>query len=409
MGFWLTPEHGAPVEVETTTWASTVELLESRSALDGETLARMRTDWDTHVSAEDAVTIAEAVDAFLHDPSPAELILRDGRNGARGSFRFDVEDPDRNRRIALSWLTQFRDFARRSGGFAIGWPAVPRVVPADGPEGVGAAATASGGAARGARSGWERRLRALLGPFALLLILGVKWIAKIKVVLLFIAKLKFAGTAISGVVSIGAYALLFGLPFAALFVLLLFVHEMGHVIALRREGIPATAPMFIPFLGAVVGMKALPDDAWAEAKVGLAGPLLGSIGAAVTLGIGVALDSDLLHAAAYTAFFLNLFNLLPITPLDGGRAAAALHPAFWLLGLAAMVGLFFVMPNVILVLIAVIGALDAWRRFKEYRRGGEAQRRYYSVTPLRRLAVAGMFLGLIAFTVLGMRASFIEV
>ena len=81
-------------------------------------------------------------------------------------------------------------------------------------------------------------------------------------------------------VSIAAYALIWGWKFAVGFVLLLLVHEMGHVIQLRREGIKASAPMFIPFLGAVVAMKEMPKDAAAEARVGLAGPVLGSLGGA---------------------------------------------------------------------------------------------------------------------------------
>src|SRR5438094_8918207 len=84
--------------------------------------------------------------------------------------------------------------------------------------------------------------------------------AKLKAVLLLLPKLKLLTTSGSMLVSIGAYALIWGWQFAVGFVLLLFVHEMGHVIQLRREGVPASAPMFIPFLGAVVGMKRLPDD-----------------------------------------------------------------------------------------------------------------------------------------------------
>src|SRR5207253_1196566 len=94
-----------------------------------------------------------------------------------------------------------------------------------------------------------------------------------------------AGTAF---VSIAAYSLFFGWTFAVGFVVLLFVHELGHVIALRREGIKASAPMFIPFLGALISAKSLGDNALAEARVGLAGPVLGSIGAAACLAIGEA-------------------------------------------------------------------------------------------------------------------------
>ena len=172
-------------------------------------------------------------------------------------------------------------------------------------------------------------------------------------------------------VSIAAYAWIWGLPFAIGFVILIFVHELGHVIELRRQGVPASAPLFIPFLGAVIGMRELPDDAWKEAKVALAGPILGSVGAAACWIAGEATGSELLVALAFVGFFLNLFNLIPIVPLDGGRAAGALHPALWFVGLLLMVGLVVVRPNPILVLIVVIGGLDLWNR---WRARGDARR-----------------------------------
>ena len=91
---------------------------------------------------------------------------------------------------------------------------------------------------------------------------------------------------------------------------------------LRRQGVPASAPLFIPFLGAVIGMKELPDDAWKEARVALAGPILGSVGAAVCWSPAEATGSELLMALAFVGFFLNLFNLIPIVPLDGGARSA---------------------------------------------------------------------------------------
>ena len=140
-------------------------------------------------------------------------------------------------------------------------------------------------------------------------------------------------------VSIAAYSLIWGWKFAIGFVLLILVHEMGHVIQLRREGIKASAPMFIPFMGAVIWAKSLGDDALAEARVGLAGPILGSIGAAALIPVADATGNDLFTALAFTGFFLNLFNLLPIVPLDGGRAAAALSPKLWIVGFAGMLAL----------------------------------------------------------------------
>src|SRR3712207_489439 len=162
-------------------------------------------------------------------------------------------------------------------------------------------------------------------------------------------------------VSIGAYSLLFGWPFAVGFVLLLLVHEMGHVIQLRREGVPATAPLFIPFLGAVVGMKRMPDDAAAEARVGLAGPVLGAVGCLVPLGIYLATGSEFWQALAFVGFFLNLFNLLPVLPLDGGRAMAALSPWMWAIGFALFVAAAIAFPSPIILLIVLFGGFETWR------------------------------------------------
>ena len=170
-------------------------------------------------------------------------------------------------------------------------------------------------------------------------------LAKGKAVLLLLPKLKLLTTSGSMLVSIAAYSLIWGWKFAVGFVILLFVHEMGHVIQLRREGIEASAPLFIPFMGAVVWGRLLEGNALAEARVGLAGPVLGSIGAAVCWAIGAGIDSDFWRALAFIGFFLNLFNLAPVTPLDGGRAVAALTPWMWFLGLFLVGLLAFTYPN----------------------------------------------------------------
>ena len=152
---------------------------------------------------------------------------------------------------------------------------------------------------------------------------------------------KIFTTAGSMLVSIVAYSILWGWKFAVGFVLLLLVHEMGHVIQLRREGIPASAPMFIPFLGAVVMAKSLGNDATAEARVGLAGPILGTLGALALIPLGLNATDPYWHdfwfALVFTGLFLNLFNLLPVVPLDGGRAMAALSPKMWFVGLLGLV------------------------------------------------------------------------
>jgi Zn-dependent protease len=156
----------------------------------------------------------------------------------------------------------------------------------------------------------------------------------------------------------------------------------------------------------VIALKELPDDAWKEARVALAGPIVGSLGAAFVWAAGEALDSDLLIALAFTGFFLNLFNLLPIVPLDGGRAVAAIHPALWGLGLVGLVGLVVVAPNPILILILVIGGLEFWRRWRERRDPVAAT--YYRVRPWQRAVVSATYLGLIALLGLAMSATFVE-
>ena len=200
--------------------------------------------------------------------------------------------------------------------------------------------------------------------------------------LLAIFKFKIFTVAGSMLVSIGAYALFWGWQFAVGFVLLLLVHELGHVLEAKRQGLPVSAPMFIPFLGALITLKRLPDNAWNEAKVAIAGPILGGLGAAAVWGVGEYFDSELLVALAFTGFFLNLFNLAPISPLDGGRIVAAIHPALWIVGLLGLLGLTIVAPNPILILILVLGGLESWRRW-QHRRNPEGEA-YYRVSPSHR-------------------------
>src|SRR5688572_17130785 len=250
--------------------------------------------------------------------------------------------------------------------------------------------------------GW-RKLFAPLGAAALLL---VKFGAKLKALLLLLPKIKIFSTSGTMLVSIAAYSLIWGWKFAVGFVALLFVHEMGHVIQLRREGVEASAPMFIPFLGAVIWAKSLGDNATAEARVGLAGPVLGSLGAAALIPIAHATGNDLFQALAFTGFFLNLFNLLPVVPLDGGRAMAALSPAMWFVGFAGLVALVFVFPNPIILLIVLFGAMETWRRWKE-RKSPEAQE-YYRVSSRDRFLVAAVYLALVVLLTFGMAETHIE-
>jgi Zn-dependent protease len=238
-------------------------------------------------------------------------------------------------------------------------------------------------------------------------VVAAKFFTAIKGLVLLLPKVKLLTTSGTALVSIAAYSLLWGWPFAAGFVVLIFVHEMGHVIQLRREGIKASAPMFIPFLGAAIFSKSLGDDALAEARVGLAGPVLGTLGAAACLGIGEAANSDMLRALAYVGFFLNLFNLLPVVPLDGGRAMAAMAPWMWFVGFAALIALVLVFPNPILLIIVVFGGLETWRRWQQRKTRSLEQAAYYRVSPRNRLLVAAVYIGLIVILALGMHEAHI--
>ena len=252
------------------------------------------------------------------------------------------------------------------------------------------------------------RKRGLGGGLLLAGALIFKFGAKLKALLLLVPKLKLFTTSASMLVSIAAYSLIWGWTFALGFVLLLLVHEMGHVIQLRREGVEASAPLFIPFLGAVVGARSLGGNALAEARVGLAGPVLGSLGAAALVPVALATDNDFWFALAFTGFFLNLFNLLPVVPLDGGRAFAAMAPWMWFVGLFAVVVLCFVAPNPILLLIALFAGLETWRRWRERRRADATTRAYYAVRPAHRLAVGAVYLALVVLLVVGMDLTFVE-
>jgi Zn-dependent protease len=234
------------------------------------------------------------------------------------------------------------------------------------------------------------------------------FIAKFKTALLLLPKLKLFTTAGTMLVSIAAYSFVFGWWFAVGFVVLLFVHEMGHVIQLRREGIKASAPMFVPFLGAVISARSLGDNALAEARVGLAGPILGSIGSAVCIVIWQATGADIWRALAFTGFFLNLFNLLPVVPLDGGRAMAAMAPWMWFAGLAAMIPLALTFPNPIILIIVVFAALETTKRWRARKQGGAEQQAYYKVRAIDRALVAAVYLALIALLVVGMDATHLK-
>jgi Zn-dependent protease len=238
---------------------------------------------------------------------------------------------------------------------------------------------------------WKKRLAAM-GPTGALLLLVL---GKLKFLIPLLKFTKF-GTLLSMLVAVWAYALFFGMPFAVGFVLLIFVHELGHGLVMQQQGIRAGAPVFIPFVGAVIAMKSLPRDAYVEALVGIGGPILGSVGALCCLIMGWLTGGLIWYALASTGFMINLFNLIPISPLDGGRIVGVISRWLWLAGYVVGIGVFFVTYSPILLLVLLLGLFSLGRTLRGPREG------YFDVDPRKRLQIGVAYFSLLALLALGM-------
>ncbi|MDZ4287880.1 MAG: site-2 protease family protein [Prosthecobacter sp.] len=241
-------------------------------------------------------------------------------------------------------------------------------------------------------SRWKR----LTGPLIAVLLIGAKFFGQIKFFILpalkfFPALLKTGG---SMIFMIWIYSMMFGWMYAGGFVLLILVHECGHLIAARWCGLKVGLPVFIPFMGAVIALKEAPRNAWIEAIVGIGGPIAGTIGAIVCHSVFIATQNPLWLALAYTGYFLNLFNLMPVGFLDGGRIVNAISPWLLLPGLALLVWFMYEHgPNFLLVLILILALPKVWRLF--WSRTPEEQM-YYELAPAKRLTMGLSFFGLAA-------------
>lgn len=197
----------------------------------------------------------------------------------------------------------------------------------------------------------------------------------------------------SMLIMVWAYALLWPWQFALGATLLLLVHELGHALVLRHLGVKFSAPIFIPFLGALIGLKEMPRDAAKEALMAYGGPFLGTVGAQVCFYLYFRTEQGVFLGLAQFGYMINLFNLLPFSPLDGGRIVGAISPRIWLLSLPllAVVGLY--LHSFIVLLVALVGlprAIAAWR-------GQASDQPYYQVSKGSRLLAAVGYLGLALF------------
>ena len=247
---------------------------------------------------------------------------------------------------------------------------------------------------------WSRVKKAL-GPVAVAAALIAKFFAKLKFLLLPLLKflpilLKSGGTML---LMIWIYTRMWGWQFGVGFVLLLLVHECGHLLVAKKIGLKVGAPVFIPFMGAFIALKEAPRNAWIEACVGIGGPILGSLGALASNSLGEIFDAPIFIALAWFGYFLNLFNLTPVGMLDGGRIVTALSRWLWLPGFAALLWFGWKYPNFIVWLIVF---LSLPRIYSLFRKRTEEERRYYEVTPGQRWIMSILYFGLIAVLVFAM-------
>ena len=208
---------------------------------------------------------------------------------------------------------------------------------------------------------------------------------------------------ISMMLTSATYSLFFGWPYSLGMVGLIFVHEAGHAVAMRHYGVPFAPMVFVPFMGAVIAMKDHPRSVNDEAWIALAGPALGSVGALGINIFGVATDSQLCYALADFGYMINLFNLLPIGSLDGGRISSALSPAINVAGLGIGGALIYAgaISNPIFYLIMLSGTYTTASRIFGWQGGPHES--YYRIRNDQKMRIGAGYIGLIAALVLAMR------
>lgn len=200
----------------------------------------------------------------------------------------------------------------------------------------------------------------------------------------------------SMLLTIWVYAQLYGMRFAVGFVVMILIHEMGHYAAARQRGLDVSLPAFIPFVGAWINLRQHPHDSETEAYVAYAGPFVGTLAAFAAFFQAQVSGDDFWMALAYSGFMLNLFNMLPISPLDGGRITQVLSPRIWLLGAPLLVALFLYRPSPMLILIGLMAfpsLMAAWR----YDPASPEALAYRDMPDAKRYEYVLMYFGLTAF------------
>ncbi len=209
---------------------------------------------------------------------------------------------------------------------------------------------------------------------------------------------KFLTTGLSMIVMIASYAYIYGWKYAIGIVLLIFVHEMGHLYFAKLKKLDVSLPVFIPFVGAFIKLKQEPQDAKTESFVALGGPLVGMVGAFACFAAALFANSSLWGALAYFGFFITVFNMIPVHPLDGGRIAAALSPVMWIVGIIVMAIMLIYYFNPIALLILIMAVGKAWKVWKHK---GQEPEGYYDVDKSFRIKM-----GLVYFSIFAVSSFF---
>lgn len=200
-------------------------------------------------------------------------------------------------------------------------------------------------------------------------------------------------TAGSMVVSYVAYVIKFDYWEIALgIVFVLFVHELGHAVVIRARGLRAGAMVFIPFVGGAVTLRRYPRSVFVDAQIGLAGPIFGTIASIAVFELYKFTENELWLWIAHMGFALNLFNLTPVRPLDGGRIAAAITKWMWAIGTIVLVVCWLRWENHLLILLIVMSIFQVYGAINR-----EKNKRFYAITPRKRIAVAAVYFSLLAF------------
>lgn len=191
----------------------------------------------------------------------------------------------------------------------------------------------------------------------------VVFLGKIKW-LLALLKVAKVGSLLSIFVSLGAYALVYGWKFAAALVYLIYIHEMGHLLAAKRKGIKTSSAIFIPFVGALIALKEEPKNANQEAYLAFGGPLLGTVAFLPAIPLFLVTENPFWLLVITLGAMINLFNLMPVHPLDGGRIVGVISAKLWVVGIIGMVVYMFFRPNPLLILFFILGISKWWNEFR---------------------------------------------